>query len=52
MNDEEKTKEQLMDELVVLRQRITSLEKSENEFKQAKHALKAAKDSRRFYMVF
>ncbi|HZY31914.1 MAG TPA: PAS domain S-box protein [Candidatus Methylomirabilis sp.] len=44
MNDEKKTKEQLIDELVGLRQRITSLETSENELKQAKHALKAAKD--------
>ena len=44
MNDEEKTKEQLIDELVGLRQRITSLETSENELKHAKHALKAAKD--------
>ncbi len=44
MNDEKKTKEQLVDQLVVLRQQITSLKASENELKQAKHALKAAKD--------
>ncbi len=44
MKDEEKTKDQLIDELAVVRQRITALEASETELKQAKQALKAAKD--------
>src|ERR1700693_3652291 len=42
MNDEKNTKEQLIDELVVSRQRITSLETSENELKQAEKARLAA----------
>jgi len=42
MNDEKKTKEQLIDEIVVSRQRITSLEASENELKQAEKARLAA----------
>ncbi len=44
MNDERKTREQLMDELAGLRQRISLLETSKKEFEQAKHALEAAKD--------
>jgi len=35
MKDKNKTKEQLLDELVKLRQRIAELEKSENELKKA-----------------
>jgi hypothetical protein len=42
MNDEKKTKEQLIDELVVSRQRITSIETSENELRQAEKAHLAA----------
>jgi PAS domain S-box-containing protein len=42
MNDEKKTKEQLIDELVVLRQRMASLETSENERRQAGEAHLAA----------
>ncbi|HZY30869.1 MAG TPA: PAS domain S-box protein, partial [Candidatus Methylomirabilis sp.] len=44
MKDEEKTKDQLIDELAVVRQRITALEASETELKRAKQALKEAKD--------
>jgi PAS domain S-box-containing protein len=42
MDDEKKTREQLVDELVVSRQRITSLEASENQLKQAEKARLAA----------
>ena len=38
MNNEKKTKEQLIDELVVSRQQMTSIETSENELKQAEKA--------------
>jgi len=38
MNNEKKTKEQRIDELIVSRQRMTSLETSENELKQAEKA--------------
>ena len=47
MNDERKTKEQLIDELVVLRQRITSLETSENERKRAEKALRQSEERTR-----
>jgi PAS domain S-box-containing protein len=47
MKDERKTKEQLMDELVVLRQRMTSLETSENECKQAEKALRQSEEQTR-----
>jgi PAS domain S-box-containing protein len=40
MKDEDKTKEQLIDELLQLRQRITELEKSETKRKEAAEALR------------
>ncbi len=43
MKDKDKTKEQLISELVELRQRITELEKSEAERKQADEELKKEK---------
>jgi PAS domain S-box-containing protein len=43
MNDEDKTQEQLMQELVRLRQRITELEVSEVERKQTEDALRESK---------
>ena len=42
MKDENKTKKQLIDELVGLRQRITNLEKSETERKRAQVAVREA----------
>lgn len=43
MKDEHKTKEQLMNELVALRQRVAELEASETERKRAKEALRESK---------
>jgi PAS domain S-box-containing protein len=43
MKDENKTKKQLIDELVGLRQRITNLEKSETERKRAEVAVREAR---------
>ncbi|MEW6326809.1 MAG: hypothetical protein AB1487_04355 [Thermodesulfobacteriota bacterium] len=42
MKDEDKTKEQLLNELLELRQRISELEASEEKRKQAEEALRAA----------
>ena len=42
MKDENKTKKQLIDELVGLRQRITNLEKSETECKRMEVAVREA----------
>jgi len=45
--DEDKTKEQLINELVEMRQRITELEKSE---KQRKRTVEALRESRNFVL--
>jgi len=44
MKDKNKTKEQLLDELVKLRQRIAELEKSENERKRDEEALRESEE--------
>jgi PAS domain-containing protein len=47
MKDEDKTKEQLVNELVELRQRITQLEKSETSRKWAEEALRESEETAR-----
>ncbi len=47
MKDEDKTKEQLLNELVELRQRIAELETSETQHKQVKQTLREAEDKYR-----
>ncbi len=44
MKDEEKTKEQLVNELMLLRQRIAELEKAESERKRAEEALRNSQE--------
>ena len=50
MKDEDKTREQLVNELMQLRQRITELERAESEPKQAEEALKQAEE--RYRSIF
>jgi len=47
MKDEDRTKEQLISELVELRQRITELEKSETEHKRVEEALRESEENLR-----
>ena len=42
MRDENKTKKQLIDELIELRKRVSKLEKSENKYKKTEKALREA----------
>lgn len=51
MKDEGKTKEQLVNELVELRQRITDLEASETERKQAEEELRESEEKYRSLVV-
>ena len=44
MKDEGKTRKQLLEELVVLRERVTELEKSESESKRAEQKLRETRD--------
>lgn len=50
MKDENKTKEQLINEIVELRQRISELEKSETERKQIQEELQESKERYRFLL--
>jgi len=43
MNDEQKTQEELIEELQRLRHRVAELQESENERKQAEEAMRQAK---------
>jgi PAS domain-containing protein len=50
MEDERKTKEQLTNELIALRQRVAELERSENERKLAEEALREREEMFRLFM--
>jgi PAS domain S-box-containing protein len=50
MEDECKTKEQLLDEVIALRQRVSELEKSENERRLGEEALREREEMFRLFM--
>src|SRR5512139_1806536 len=50
MEDENKTKEQLMNELTAIHQRVAELEKSENDHKLAEEALRESEEMFRLFM--